>query len=460
MDNSQKMDVTGPVQPNDIVMRASEIGQSMPGIGALAYKQARKGAQKGVKGIHMIPESNNQNVDFMNIARQNVNAQLTGMANTVEAASAPPGHMLAFITPQEAGILKLLGGSGEMTESGVPSFRPGRFRGGQMNSPSSEKKDRDKDDTKNRDGISTLDKAMQRRPNAFAAADVAAAADRIAAAGGSLGDEFGRGGRDTRDRIANLGMTQAEIDEAYGTQTTAGKSLAVRDMMTKASGYNPNIKGYDNPFNQGISLDLGYATYDKLIREGYTPADIARMEFDQSKGLLGDMKFNATLDGKPVGAFNINKAGGFLDNIFGRGGFTFNRDYMDQGNRAGRDRNNRRNFVEQTIAQEVGSGVVGETGDYLDPSEAYLPSDYTSDRITEGDLVPGRRRFMLRRDGKKIPEGDSLTLDEIRNYAMVGGFNLLEPFSEYQARRRQYYGPPDFGQGTDFDYSGSTSGGG
>ena len=48
------------------------------------------------------------------------------------------------------------------------------------------------------------------------------------------------------------------------------------------------------------------------------------------------MKFNATLDGKPVGAFNINKAGGFLDNVFGRGGFTFTRDYMDQGNR-GRD---------------------------------------------------------------------------------------------------------------------------
>ena len=301
---------------------------------------------------------------------------------------------------------------------------------------------------------------MRRRPDAFAAADVAAATDRITAAGGSLADEFGRGGRDTRDRIRNLGMTQAEIDEAYGTQMMADKSIAVRDMMTKASGYNPNIKGYDNPFNQGMGLDVGYAAYDKLIRGGYTPADIARMEFDQSKGLLGDMKFNATLDGKPVGAFNINKAGGFLDNIFGRGGFTFTHDYMDQGNRAGRDRDNRRNFVEQTIAQEVGSGVVGETGDYLDPSEAYLPSDYTSDRITEGDLVPGRRRFMLRRDGKKIPEGDSLTLDEIRNYAMVGGFNLLEPFSEYQARRRQYYGPPDFGQGTDFDYSGSTSGGG
>tara|TARA_R100000805_G_C3625991_1_gene136334 strand:+ start:2678 stop:4042 length:1365 start_codon:yes stop_codon:yes gene_type:complete len=451
MDNSQKMDVTGPIQPNDIVMRASEIGQSMPGIGALAYKQARKGAQKGVKGIHMIPESNNQNVDFMNIARQNVNAQLTGMANAVEAASAPPGHMLAFITPQEAGILKLLGGSGEMTESGVPSFRP---------TPSDTKKNtenrREKDDTKNRDGISSLDKAMRRRPDAFAAADVAAATDRITAAGGSLADEFGRGGRDTKERIENLGMTQAEIDKEYGTQMMADKSLAVRDMMTKASGYNPDIKGYDNPFNQGMSLDVGYGAYDKLIGKGYTPQEIARMKFDQSKGLLGDMKFNATLDGKPVGAFNINKAGGFLDNVFGRGGFTFTRDYMDQGNR-GRDRDNRRNFVEEMIDQEVGSGA-GETGDYLDPSEAYLPSDYTSDRITEGDLVPGRRRFMLRKDGKKIPEGDNLTLDEIRNYAMVGGFNLLEPFSEYQARRRQYYGAPDFGQGTDFDYSGSTGG--
>ena len=96
------MDVTGPVQPNDIVMRASEIGQSMPGIGALAYKQARKGAQKGIKGIHMIPDTTNQNMDFMGIAKQNVNSQLTNMANTVEAASAPPGHMLAFITPEEA----------------------------------------------------------------------------------------------------------------------------------------------------------------------------------------------------------------------------------------------------------------------------------------------------------------------------------------------------------------------
>ena len=134
----KNMDVTGPVQPNDIVMRASEIGTSMPGIGALAYKQARKGAQKGIKGIHMIPETTNQNMDFMGIAKQNVDNQLTNMASTVEAASAPPGHMLAFITPEEAGVLKLLGGTGEMTSAGIPAFPPeGQYGegGGGINNP-------------------------------------------------------------------------------------------------------------------------------------------------------------------------------------------------------------------------------------------------------------------------------------------------------------------------------------
>ena len=112
---TKKMDVTGPVQPNDIVMRASEIGQSMPGIGALAYKQARKGAQKGIKGIHMIPDTTNQNMDFMGIAKQNVDSQLTNMANTVEAASAPPGRASRSQTSRASSA-----------PTSAPATRPGR----------------------------------------------------------------------------------------------------------------------------------------------------------------------------------------------------------------------------------------------------------------------------------------------------------------------------------------------
>tara|TARA_X000001036_G_scaffold367687_1_gene353026 strand:+ start:26250 stop:27680 length:1431 start_codon:yes stop_codon:yes gene_type:complete len=465
------MDVTGPIQPNDIVMRASEIGTSMPGIGALAYKQARKGAQKGIKGIHMIPETTNQNMDFMGIAKQNVDNQLTNMASTVEAASAPPGHMLAFITPEEAGVLKLLGGTGEMTSAGIPAFPPeGQYGqgGGGINNPGNNNNqggnndpygggpgglhsdyggtssDTTSNDTSGGDGptssyndLSDSEiKERLRRPNAFSPEDVQNAIDQAKDAGVSTADAFG-------NKMGDI-----------GNETT--RSLAVREMMQNAAGYNPTTKGYDNPFNTSMDLDLGYDTYNRMLEKGYKPSDIKNFEYNRYKGLLGDMKFDATLDGEVVGSFNMNKPGGFLNDIFGKGGFTFNRDYADQGNR-GRDRTIA-TVNEEVVIDEDGDGVADDT-EYLDASEYYLPSDYTSDRITAGDLVPGRRRFMTRKGGMKIPEGDSLTLDEIRDYAMLGGFSLLEPFSEYQARRREYYGKPDFGQGTDFDYSGSTGGG-
>ena len=472
---TKKMDVTGPVQPNDIVMRASEIGQSMPGIGALAYKQARKGAQKGIKGIHMIPDTTNQNMDFMGIAKQNVNSQLTNMANTVEAASAPPGHMLAFITPEEAGVLRLLGGTGEMTAAGIPAFPPaGQYgpggggthaeggshsssnQGGNQNQggytgqmpqgfvdpdPSSNDTSTSTSGTDNNQGgtyDNLTDKQIKdrlRNPDRFSPEDVQNAIDQANEAGVNTADAFG-------NKLGNIGNT-----------TT--KSLAVRDMMMNAAGYDPNAKGYDNPFNVGMDLDLGYNTYDRMLAKGYTPQEIAKMNFTQTKGLLGDMKFNATLDGEVVGSFNMNKPGGFLDNVFGSGGFTFARDYAD--NRGG---NRDRNFVNQMIEEEGGGGGSsgGEESNYLDADEYYLPEDYTSFRITEGDRVPGRRRFLLRKDGTKLPEGESYSIEDILDYAMSGGYNLLEPFSEYQSRRREYYGAPDFGQGTEFDYSGSTGG--
>ena len=484
MDNSQKMDVTGPVQPNDIVMRASEIGTSMPGIGALAYKQARKGAQKGVKGIHMIPETTNQNMDFMGIAKQNVNNQLTNMASTIEAASAPPGHMLAFITPEEAGILKLLGGSGEMTPAGIPSYRGIGAYGGGDEGPASgssssssgsssntggntntggggngpygggpgglhsdyggTSSDTTSNDTSGGDGPTSSYNDLSeseikdrlRNPNKFSPEDVQNAIDQAKDAGVSTADAFG-------NKMGNI-----------GNETTG--SLAVREMMQNAAGYNPTTKGYDNPFNTSIDLDLGYDTYNRMLEKGYKPSDIKNFEYNRYKGLLGDMKFDATLDGEVVGSFNMNKPGGFLNDLFGKGGFTFNRDYDSRGDR-GRDRPIA-TVNEEVVVDGDGDGVADDT-EYLDASEYYLPSDYTSDRITEGDLVPGRRRFMMRKGGMKIPEGDNLTLDEIRDYAMLGGFSLLEPFSEYQARRREYYGRADFGQGTDFDYSGSTDGG-
>ena len=124
------MGLTGPVQANDIVMRASEIGTTIPGIASLAMKSARKGAQRGVQGIYQLPSGNEPTPEFMNVSQQNLNNQTRQMTNMLNMM-APKDEQLAYINEQEAGILKLLGGSGEMTPQGIPTYRGmGGYQGG------------------------------------------------------------------------------------------------------------------------------------------------------------------------------------------------------------------------------------------------------------------------------------------------------------------------------------------
>lgn len=124
------MGLTGPVQANDIVMRASEIGTTIPGIASLAMKSARKGAQRGVQGIYQLPSGQEPTPEFMNVAQQNLNNQTRQMTNMLNMM-APEDEQLAYINEEEAGILKLLGGSGEMTPQGIPTYRGiGGYGGG------------------------------------------------------------------------------------------------------------------------------------------------------------------------------------------------------------------------------------------------------------------------------------------------------------------------------------------
>ena len=125
------MGLTGPVQPNDIVMRASEIGTTIPGIASLAMKSARKGAQRGVQGIYQLPSGNEPTPEFMNVSQQNLNNKTRQMADMLNMM-APEDEQLAYINEEEAGILKLLGGSGttENNPAGIPSFYGSQGPGG------------------------------------------------------------------------------------------------------------------------------------------------------------------------------------------------------------------------------------------------------------------------------------------------------------------------------------------
>jgi hypothetical protein len=50
------------------------------------------------------------------------------MQQTLLNSIAPEGEKLAYINPEEAGILAMLGGSGDMTPQGIPSFQTSRIQ--------------------------------------------------------------------------------------------------------------------------------------------------------------------------------------------------------------------------------------------------------------------------------------------------------------------------------------------
>ena len=111
--------LAGPVQGGNMVVKPNQVPV---GGAAMLSKALRRQADKGVGGMYVLPEQEESMPGFMQMAQQNVNEDMTRMARTVEA-EAPPGHMLSYITPEEAGILKLLGGTGDINPvTGIPQY--------------------------------------------------------------------------------------------------------------------------------------------------------------------------------------------------------------------------------------------------------------------------------------------------------------------------------------------------
>ena len=113
--------LAGPVSGGNMVVKPNEV--PVAGAAMLA-KALRKQSDKGIGGIYELPSQQEPTPEFMQMAQQNVKNDMTRMARTVESA-APPNHLMAYITPEEAGILKMLGGSGELNPiTGIPQYPP------------------------------------------------------------------------------------------------------------------------------------------------------------------------------------------------------------------------------------------------------------------------------------------------------------------------------------------------
>ena len=184
--------LAGPVSENDVIMRENEAPM---GAAALMNKQVRK----SVPGFYKLPSQKDDTPGFMKAAKAGVDQDMAqmdtistmagalmregvdtrqmnpdqiimlyeqmmgsvgdrdqfGITDATDALNdmAPDGEKLAYINPEEAGILAMLGGAGEMTPQGIPSFRiAGNFRIGDTDysSPSQSDMNKEKDPAEQR----------------------------------------------------------------------------------------------------------------------------------------------------------------------------------------------------------------------------------------------------------------------------------------------------------------------
>jgi len=184
--------LAGPVSENDVIMRENEAPM---GAAALMNKQVRK----SVPGFYKLPSQEKETPGFMKSAKAGVDQDMAqmdtistmagalmregvdtrqmnpdqiimlyeqmmgsvgdrdqfGITDATDALNdmAPDGEKLAYINPEEAGILAMLGGAGEMTPQGIPSFRiAGNFRIGDTDysSPSQSDMNKEKDPAEQR----------------------------------------------------------------------------------------------------------------------------------------------------------------------------------------------------------------------------------------------------------------------------------------------------------------------
>jgi len=268
---STQQNYAGPVNPGDMVVQNNTVS---PGIAALLRKENRRGAQ----GIIQLPEVSKPAPDFYNQALMNVQDQIQGQANTLNAM-APDGERLAYINEQEAGILKLLGGAGEpVNPTGIPSFYTtgGGKYGGYSRDRSGAKAAYDKsqaDSAKKESRVSQdLVDAMNNREKSGSVYTDPAKEDAIEfvpmVAGGIGAAEF----EDDKD-ISNNFAQQALIN-AYITGSAdqmGGKDYTIGDSAIK--GLNA-LRGQAN--NTFFSSD-----FNKMFNEGLEEAGLRK------EGILG-----------------------------------------------------------------------------------------------------------------------------------------------------------------------------
>ena len=267
--------LAGPVSENDVIMRENE---APVGAAALMNKQVRK----SVPGFYKLPSQEKETPGFMKVAKAGVEKEMaqgdtiSNMAGTLMREGvdvqgmnqdqiimlyeqmmgstsdrdqfgvtdatkilnsiAPDGEKLAYINPDEAGILAMLGGSGDMTPQGIPSFRPPGYNPDKDNNPGFTGYNTSNDTSSNNNISQSMQEQYQTMGQSLADAGLTSAGDVVSSQGDqqqNIIDYYQeREGQGQSGMGSNLGQAFAQTvaaregDVDFDTDTQTGQMLS------------------------------------------------------------------------------------------------------------------------------------------------------------------------------------------------------------------------------------------
>ena len=507
--------LAGPVSENDVIMRENE---APAGAAALMNKQVRK----SVPGFYKLPSQEKETPGFMKSAKAGVDQNMAqmdtistmagalmregvdtrqmnpdqiimlyeqmmgsvgdrdqfGITDATDALNdmAPDGEKLAYINPEEAGILAMLGGAGEMTPQGIPSFffkrKSGRTR-------AQVKADNIRNETQRRinqgDTSAYVQRQIDRNPGQFKNTERVTQQD--SSGGGSStqvkSKESLQPKQSVKDRAAEtfnnfLKSINPDPADFPGSEPTNPERTKLLNKIVDRYEEPPNyFSGIPGPFTFGKgmlnSLSAGKYRRPKTQKGGSSTQTLE----DEERGLtLSGLEDELRKEGL-FGDFKATRPQEFFE-IFGgpqtsgqQADFGRNR-ILDVDKLKGDDRkkairyNNAiyqaREDARDDDNQMASGGGFTQPGMPADettttPSEdAYKfnvggTMPYTDDILTGGEemQVPVGRRMQLAKTGamKTQPQ----TMEELLALATKGGgFNQLEDFNNYIKRRRKFLG--------------------
>ena len=501
--------LAGPVSENDIIMRENEAPM---GAAALMNKQVRK----SVPGFYKLPSQKDDTPGFMKAAKAGVDQNMAqmdtistmagalmregvdtrqmnpdqiimlyeqmmgsvgdrdqfGITDATDALNdmAPDGEKLAYINPEEAGILAMLGGAGEMTPQGIPSFAL-KFGAGD---------DRRSSYIAGRSGGKQVERKQSSGSNTQT--------DR----GGGSSDAFeaGRQERERKQRFDTGTETKAEAEQARNIARITGKDpnesikqfrkdviTADNPLEVLKSDANSKkildlIKDYE-PLTDNVSFPGLIGIFDaiskgqafkkkseRLTRKDKDGKDTDEMTKEGFMEKLGDIPggrdtfFNLIKRYDPQNYYKVvdPQTTGEIEDLS-------KFDLQKLGN-SKEDRRFSQRVMEarEIMSQKRGRDNAEQGGGFTQPTmpgdtSTVTPSEdaykfnvggtmpYTDDILTGGEemQVPVGRRMQLAKTGamKTKPQ----TMQELLALATKGGgFNQLEDFNNYIKRRRKFLG--------------------